>query len=156
MISKRLAALESKLVRPPDKPPTRSPGPRLCVAIVAGLNRRRRKNESVLAAYSRALGLSVVKLWMLVSRKPDRWWAKHLAVDSCPYSMDEMRDAIVREFVADEMAHRLIEACIAEAGGAGGWLANMMGPRPWPGLTKVRPLRPPCTENPSDICESSG
>jgi hypothetical protein len=75
----RLARLESAMVKPPDAKPVRSPGPALCVAIVAGRNGRLRRGEAVLAAYSRALGWSVNKLWKLVYFKPDKWWQRHLA-----------------------------------------------------------------------------
>jgi hypothetical protein len=139
----RLAKLKLRRFKPKDDyKPVRSPGPSLCVGIVAGLHGRRRKNESVLAAYARALGVSVPKLWRLVYFKPDRWWQMHKSVDSCPYSQAEMREAVVRQFLVEEATHQLIEAAIEESGGQGGWLDRVMGSKPWPGLCRVRPLKP--------------
>lgn len=120
--------------------PVRSPGPMLSLLIVAGHQGRLRKNEAMLAAYSRALGLSLTKLWALVTTKPEKWWARHLAVsEGCPYSQAAMREALIREFVVDEATQCLVELVISDGGL---WAERMLGKAPWPGLCRQRPLRP--------------
>lgn len=51
---------------------------------------------------------------------------------------DDVADYLVKDFIVDEVVHQLCESLVAE----GPWFANIMGPKPWPGLCRVRPLRP--------------
>jgi len=138
MISKRLAALESKLIRPPDAKPV-DLGPvraRIMLAIVAHRHGRQRPGRSILEGFARAMRCTPDKLWRLAHADRKRF-RKRLACVDARADVDAMADAIVREFMAEETTYRLIEACIAETGQ---WLANMMGPKPWPGLCRQRPL----------------
>jgi len=140
MISKRLAALESKLIRPPDKPPVdmRPVIAGLMLTIIAGHHGRQRKSESELTAFARAMRCTPDKLWRLAYADRKRF-AKRLLVVDPRADADAVADVVVRQFICEEITYQLIEACIAEAGP---WLANMMGPKPWPGLCRMRPLRP--------------
>lgn len=140
-IAKRLAALESKLVRPPeaeavDMKPVMA---RLAVAIIAGHYGKRRKNESDLSAFARAMHVSPARLFAYALRDRKRF-AKRLGSLDKRADADAVADYVVREFIIEETTYRLIEACVDEAGP---WLSNMLGAPPWPGLCKVRPLRLP-------------
>jgi hypothetical protein len=138
----RLAKLKLRQHKPPDTyVPVKSPVPRLTLYIVAGHHGRRRKNESILAAYARALGVYVAKLWRLAYTRPAKWRDLHLKVD--PHvelrgTLDEIRAEIISMFCEEEVVYQLLEAAISEAGP---WLANMMGAPPWPELCRQRPLR---------------
>jgi len=152
----RLAKAKLRRFKPPtdtykpvDLRPVRA---RLTLAIIAGHHGRKRKSESELTAFARAMRVSVDKLWRLAYADRKRF-AKRLLVVDPRADADDVADAIVRQFICDEITYQVVEAAIVEAGL---WLASIMGSPPWPGLCRMRPLRPPCTENPSDICDPSG
>jgi hypothetical protein len=110
---------------------------------------------------------NVERLWEMAYRDRKRFRARYLALvplrparraewsPECLAVEDKRRDAladdvadyVVREFIKEEIVYQLCESLVAE----GPWFASIMGPLPWPGLCRVRPLRPVCTENPSNI-----
>jgi hypothetical protein len=118
--------------------------------------------RTTLESFAKAMRCNVVKLFDLAHRDRKRFRARYLALvplrpasraawdAKCLAVEDKRRDAladdvadeIVRMFAVDEVVYQLIESMIDEAGGPGGWMDRIMGPLPWPGLCRVRPLKP--------------
>jgi hypothetical protein len=116
----------------------RSAMARLHIAIICGP--KRRKHESDLSAFARAMRLSVPALWSCAYSKPDRFRARLLAVDPRA-DVDAVREEIIRQFVIEETTWQFLEA-IDQAGGLP-WKDGLVRVRgPVVGLCSVRPCRP--------------
>jgi hypothetical protein len=139
--AKRLAQLESKLRKPIDDyvPVDLTPFlSEVSVTSVAHFHGKRRKHESVLVAYARAVKVTPAKLWRLAYGKPAKLKALHLAVDPNCRHVDGVVDAVVRDFIREEIVYHLCESLVAE----GPWFANILGPPKRWGLCRIRPLKP--------------
>ena len=140
----RLKALESKLVKPVDDYVPVDLTPFLSEVSIAGVahhNGKRRKNESVLSAYARGLGVSVAALWKCAYSKPAKLKERHLAVDPHCRHLDGVVTAVVLTFMVEEFVWQMLES-IDLAGGIplGERVVPVTGPVV--GLCRVRPLRP--------------
>jgi hypothetical protein len=153
--ARRLAALESKLIRPAEAAPVDLTEffADLAITLVAHHHGHKKPRESILAAYARALGVTPAKLFKLVTVKPKAFAELHLAVDTHCRDVGAVRFAVIGEFVTDEIHHRgaagefdeLVDAFIAENGPLirRAIELGIMRPEPPRVLCKVRPLAPP-------------
>ena len=136
-VAKRLAALESKLIPQPDtyKPVNMRPVlAGLQVAIIAGHDGRKRKNELELVAFARAMRCSPAKLFELAYRDQKRFRARLLPLlPTRPAELaDDVACEVVREFLVEELTWQLIELAQAV-----GWKPPARMP-----LCSARPCRP--------------
>jgi hypothetical protein len=156
--AKRLAALESKLIRPPEEPPVDLTSFYASVAICFINNpiyrdasgkiirpKKARKNESQLTRLARAFRVSPERL-MHLALNDAKGFAKRFGrfasmVGRCS-TAEDVATEVVRLFLSEEAVWQMLETGIGEAGGSGGWLGRMMGePSTW-GLCPARPCRP--------------
>lgn len=124
----------------------------LTILLIASYHGRKKPKESELAAFARALGVTVPKLWKLATTRPVKFSERLLAVSPNERDVDAVREAVIREFVRDEIHHQgaagefdnLTHALIAEVGWEMIWRGIERGvirAEPARALCKVRPLQ---------------